>query len=386
MRAPLLTVLALAVLALVAPAAQADPPPPGSTWTQATITEPDGTRLHADVLRPSNLPADAKTPGHRLGRPVLQPLRADGAGRPGRGHALRPDRDGGPVLALLRLHQRRAADGARLHVRDGRPARVRRLVGLPGLGRAGRAGRRQGRRASGPRRSRGRPATSACTASPTTASPGSWASRSSPPGLDAVVSQEPVYDMYRYLYSNRVRFANSFADARRSTRRSTRTPGSIQDDPGYNVNGADNTARPGCYAANYLDQQSDDHGSAYWKSRDLIAKARGLDGAALHDPGLHREQHQARRRVRLLQRRRRPQARVVRDVGPRARQRRRRERAPGHGPPRLVRRGHALLRPVPARRRRRPCRTRRSRWRPATARGAARPAGRRPTPRRSRRP
>ncbi len=31
-----------------------------------------------------------------------------------------------------------------------------------------------------------------------------------PSGLEAVVSQEPVYDMYRYLYSNRVRFENSF--------------------------------------------------------------------------------------------------------------------------------------------------------------------------------
>jgi predicted acyl esterase len=61
MRPTLLSVLAVAVLGL-APGAQADPPPPGSTWSQATITEPDGTRLHADVLRPSNLPADARTP------------------------------------------------------------------------------------------------------------------------------------------------------------------------------------------------------------------------------------------------------------------------------------------------------------------------------------
>src|SRR3954470_5406275 len=61
MRVALLSVLAVAVVGLV-PAAQADPPPPGSTWTQATITEPDGTKLHADVLRPSNLAADAKTP------------------------------------------------------------------------------------------------------------------------------------------------------------------------------------------------------------------------------------------------------------------------------------------------------------------------------------
>src|SRR5204862_5255567 len=29
------------------------------------------------------------------------------------------------------------------------------------------------------------------------------------PGLKAVVAQEPVYDLYRYLYTNRVRFSNS---------------------------------------------------------------------------------------------------------------------------------------------------------------------------------
>ena len=69
-----------------------------------------------------------------------------------------------------------------------------------------------------------------------------------PAGLDAVVSQEPVYDMYRYLYSNRVRFSNSLLTPALYTAIDA-TPGSIQDDPGYNVNGADNTARPGCYAA-----------------------------------------------------------------------------------------------------------------------------------------
>src|SRR4051812_12263961 len=56
----LLAVLMAAIFA--ASAAQADPPPPGSKWTEAYITEPDGTRLHADVLRPADLPADARTP------------------------------------------------------------------------------------------------------------------------------------------------------------------------------------------------------------------------------------------------------------------------------------------------------------------------------------
>jgi uncharacterized protein len=46
----------------LAGAAQADPPPPGSTWHETYIQEPDGTSPHADVLRPSDLPADAKTP------------------------------------------------------------------------------------------------------------------------------------------------------------------------------------------------------------------------------------------------------------------------------------------------------------------------------------
>src|ERR1700760_841181 len=54
--------LALAALVIAPAVAHADAPPPGSVWTQATITEADGTKLHADVLRPANLPADAKTP------------------------------------------------------------------------------------------------------------------------------------------------------------------------------------------------------------------------------------------------------------------------------------------------------------------------------------
>src|SRR6476620_3176164 len=56
--APLLTLAALIVPA----AAYADAPPHGSKWTQAFITEADGTKLHADILRPANLPANAKTP------------------------------------------------------------------------------------------------------------------------------------------------------------------------------------------------------------------------------------------------------------------------------------------------------------------------------------
>src|SRR5687767_12279485 len=57
--APLFAVLTALFLA---PAAQAGDLPEGSKWSEATITTPDGTALHADILRPSRLPDTAKTP------------------------------------------------------------------------------------------------------------------------------------------------------------------------------------------------------------------------------------------------------------------------------------------------------------------------------------
>src|SRR5215218_2117898 len=56
-------VLAAALAALcAAPTAIAADVPAGATWSEATIDSTDGVKLHADVLSPSHLPADAKTP------------------------------------------------------------------------------------------------------------------------------------------------------------------------------------------------------------------------------------------------------------------------------------------------------------------------------------
>jgi predicted acyl esterase len=95
-----------------------------------------------------------------------------------------------------------------------------------------------------------------------------------PAGLAAVVSQEPVYDLYRYLYANRVRCVNSLATPALYDM-IAETPGSVQDSPDYNSNGANDLQRPGCLGLNYADQQDRDHDSAYWRQRDLIAKAKG---------------------------------------------------------------------------------------------------------------
>jgi predicted acyl esterase len=95
-----------------------------------------------------------------------------------------------------------------------------------------------------------------------------------PKGLAAVVSQEPVYDLYRYLYMNRVRFENSLAtpalyDAIAGT------PGTSGDTLTYQTNALNDTSRPACPVLNWADQQDSNHSSPYWQQRDLIASTRG---------------------------------------------------------------------------------------------------------------
>src|SRR3954463_12476138 len=60
-----LLALSLAAGVLVPAASAAAAPtftPKNAKWTQTYITEPDGTQLHADVLRPANLSDTDKTP------------------------------------------------------------------------------------------------------------------------------------------------------------------------------------------------------------------------------------------------------------------------------------------------------------------------------------
>ena len=99
---------------------------------------------------------------------------------------------------------------------------------------------------------------------------------SKPAGLAAVVSQEPVYDLYRYLYSDGIRYENSLATPALYDLIAD-TPGPVLDDPSYNAGALDDLARPGCPALNWLDQQDDDHDAAYWKARDLIPRAAQTD-------------------------------------------------------------------------------------------------------------
>jgi len=75
-RSTAIAAIAAGVSILVA-AAQADVQstqttkiPPGAKWSQAYIKEKDGTILHADIERPAQLPASARTPQGRSALPL----------------------------------------------------------------------------------------------------------------------------------------------------------------------------------------------------------------------------------------------------------------------------------------------------------------------------
>ncbi|MDI2030471.1 CocE/NonD family hydrolase [Saccharopolyspora sp. TS4A08] len=93
-----------------------------------------------------------------------------------------------------------------------------------------------------------------------------------PPGLAAVVSQEPVYDDYRYLYGDGMRRTNSVATPALYDGIAA-SPGPITDDPGYNLRSLND---PLCLGKNLAQQSLDDrHDSEFWKQRNLIPGATG---------------------------------------------------------------------------------------------------------------
>src|SRR3954451_21400650 len=339
---PALTALTLAAAPAAAPAGAV---PPGATWSEQFITEADGTTLHADVLRPSDLPADARTPVILSIGPYFNHAGQTGPAGPVEGTSYDPvGPSGGPsdrfsdfvegaglmskgyTFVMVDLRGFGGSNGCLAWAGPGEQADVKSAVQWAAsrpwtTGKVGMYGKSYD------------------------GVTGLIGAVAKPQGLAAVVSQEPVYDLYRYLYSDRVRYENSLATPALYDL-IAETPGPLLDDPNYNKNGLNDLARPGCPALNWLDQQSDDHASAYWKARDLIPRAAGTDVPVFLTQGFLENNTKPDGAYGLLQLAGRPQARVVRDVGPRARQRDRRHRPAEDGPPGLVRRGHALVRRV----------------------------------------
>jgi predicted acyl esterase len=269
-------VVVAALFAAPAAAIAADVPP-GATWSEATIESTDGVKLHADVLRPKNLSANEKTPVILSIGPYFNHSGQTGPAGPTQGTSYDPiGPSTGPSERFLDL-----VEGAKLMQRGYTFV----MVDLRGFG--GSTGCLDW---TGP----GEQADVVKAVEWAASRP--WSSgkvgmygksydgvtgligvNEAPKGLAAVVSQEPVYDLYRYLYGDGMRRQNSVLtpalyDAIDAT------PGPLLDDPTYSVNGANDTQRPGCKPANWADQAgNEDHSSPYWKKRNLIPGAKGSD-------------------------------------------------------------------------------------------------------------
>src|SRR4051812_33978651 len=264
-------VLALALCASSTSAALADPPPPGSDWSQASITESDGTVLHADVLRPHGLKDADKTPVIVSIGPYFNHSGQTGPTGPVEDTPYDPLTANGPSSRFYDY-----INGAKVfeHGYTWVQVDLRGFGGSTGcLDWAG-----PGEQAD-------------VVAAVDWAAKQPWSTGNvgmygksydavtgliglvhQPAGLKAVVAQEPVYDLYRYLYTNRVRFLNALATPALYDGIAA-TPGSaLGDTLAYNQS---SITGPDCLAGNYADQQDPNHDSAYWKVRDLISKAKG---------------------------------------------------------------------------------------------------------------
>src|SRR3954453_19726865 len=247
-------VLALALL--VPAAAQAAEPPPGSTWTESYIDDGYGPKLHADVLRPKGLPENAPTPVIMTVSPYT-----------GHGGAT-PPIDYDPTAAGPSNRWYDFVHGAHLFEKGYTYV----IVDLPGFGGSGGCNDWGGpREQSGVKRavewaaaqkwSNGRVGLYGKSYDAWT---GLMALANRPRGLAAVVSQEPVYSGYRYLYTNGVRFSTVVVDPA-IFNASGVAPGTLNDPPTYQANGATaEVDRPGCHATNFLLQQQGSESIPFW--------------------------------------------------------------------------------------------------------------------------
>ncbi|MFD3707191.1 CocE/NonD family hydrolase [Nocardia sp. NPDC058658] len=254
------------VLGMVAPASAE----PTYTWTQEYLTAPDGTRLHADVLRPPGVAADQRTPVLLTASPYRAHLAYLSQPRPGGG----PSIENLPVEWALRA-------GYTYVIVD-----LRGFGGSNGCPDFGGPGERSDV-AAAVEWAASRPWSTGRVGMVGTSYEG-WtgmmALAAKPKGLAAVAAFEPVVDPYSYLYmqgtawkfggkpltEDGVRPADT-AGAEHLAIAST--PGHPADSDEYKANAVQMTQD--C-AARYL-ALTTDHNAANpdWRERDMVDAVRG---------------------------------------------------------------------------------------------------------------
>ena len=207
-----------------------------------------------------------------------------------------------------------------------------------------------------------------------------------PEGLSAVLSMEPVYDDYRYLYGDGMRRAN-WALTPALYDGIAASPGPVADtpnDPTYTINSVNDTQRPGCPVGNLADQAAnDDHYSPFWRKRNFITQVAGSNVPLFLTQGMTENNTAPDGLAEFLRNHTGPKRAWLgpwNHVRGNAAQR---PRPADDGPRGLVRRGRPVLRQVPAGVKP-DAPTPTSSSRPTTACGGPRRTGRPPTPTRTR--
>src|SRR4051794_33994765 len=266
--------LALALAPGAALAKDPGPAYPDADWTQTTITEPDGTVLDADVLRDKSVPLDA---AHK--QPVIISVGPyfNHSGQTGAPTDYDPQASG-PSTRFQDF-----VEGSKLLQKGYTWVQVdlRGFGGSTGCEDWAGPGEQTDvveaiKWAVAQPWSNGSVGTYGKSYDAVT---GLIAADKHPAGLKAVVAGEPVYDVYRYLYGDGIRRLNSAATPGVYTTQAL-TPGTVNDDPMYNLDGANDidpsTTHPVCKPQTVAELASnDDHYSPYWRSRDFISQAKG---------------------------------------------------------------------------------------------------------------
>src|SRR3954453_12506662 len=283
----LLPVLTLILVLVACASAQAAAPVKGGTWSSTYFTEPDGTQLHAAILRPKGLKDTDKTPVILTVSVYDNSSGELGTAGAAEGAAYDPvGPSNGATANYTDILDRMVAEGYTYVILD-----LRGPGGSNGCQDWGGPGEQADvvsavKWAASEPWSTGHVGIYGKSYDGVTALIGTV---KQPKGLDAVVSMEPVYDLYRYLYGDGMRRANwALTPALYSSISSSPAPlADTPSDPNYTVNSVNDTSRPGCPVASIADQAgNDDHFSPYWRQRNFITAVKGSKVPLLLTQGL----------------------------------------------------------------------------------------------------
>jgi putative CocE/NonD family hydrolase len=240
--------------------------PEGAVWTEAYFPSADrsGVELHADVLRPANLSPRAKTPVILAVGPYFSHAGQTGpegwteTGPSSRFADFTSGTDlfaRGYTYVMVDLRGFGGSTGCLDWVGPGEQADVKAAIQWSATrswstGRVGMYGKSYD------------------------AVTGLVGNNLRLPALRAVVAQEPVWNMYNYLFSNGVPRPNVTGTPNAYNSIATIPPLSDDTDR-YKANAAYEESHPECLSDNLTNNNNPDLDSPYWRARNLAAKAKG---------------------------------------------------------------------------------------------------------------